>query len=90
MKHLLLAAAIALLAAPASAQFYPNLAAARYCRLRQLGIGYHQAMRMAMQENAAPHRAAPIVNFHGTWVTLDVAEFADTVFTLCPHYTQRP
>jgi hypothetical protein len=86
MKHLLLAAAITLLAAPASAQFYPNLAALRYCRLRQIGVNSQDAMSMAIRENAALHRPTPLVNYRGTWATVDVAEFADVVFKLCPNY----
>jgi hypothetical protein len=72
------------------AQFYPNTAALRYCRLRQFGVEHDAALRMAINENAAPHRPSPTVDYAGSRVTVDTAEFVDSIFTLCPSYVRRP
>jgi hypothetical protein len=72
------------------AQFYPNTAAFRYCKLRELGVDYDTALRMAIAENVAPQRNSPIVNYSGTRVTVDTAEFVDGVSKLCPAYLRRP
>jgi hypothetical protein len=90
MKPLLLLVLALLAAPPAMAQFYPILAAARYCRLRSLGLDFDTALRMALTENAAPHRNSPMINYSGTTTTLDTAEFVDSVSQLCPVYLRRP
>ena len=88
MKLLLLLALLAPL--PAVAQFYPNTAAFRYCRLRQLGVDYDTALQTAITENIAPGRSSPMVTFSGSRVTVDTAEFVDGVSRLCPSYMRRP
>lgn len=85
MKHLVLLLAL-VAPLPAVAQFYPNLAAVRYCRLRQMGMDYHSAIRIAIAENQAPGRYSPMVNYQGIRASIDVVEFGDVVSRLYPAY----
>jgi hypothetical protein len=72
---------LCLLAGPAAAQsFYPNLAGARYCSLRSVGVAHEEALTVAMQENWSNTRApAPMVTVNGQRVTLDAVDLANWV-----------
>jgi hypothetical protein len=65
---------------PAHAQsFYPNLAGARYCQLRRLGIERGEALRTAMTENWDPNRKSLTVTRDGQELTLDQIDLAQWV-----------
>ena len=72
---------LCLLGGPATAQsFYPNLAGARYCSLRSVGVGHEEALTVAMQENWSNSRPpAAAVTVNGQRVTLDAVDLANWV-----------
>lgn len=66
-----------LLTTPASAQtFWPNLAGARYCQLRAMGIDAKQAVDIAMRENWRPNAQPTMVEYQGQMVALEVLDMA--------------
>jgi len=76
MKHLLLALLLALPLQAAAQSYYPNLAGARYCQLRQMGIDKDQAIELAMRENWEPERQSLTVVRDGKTWRLDDLDFA--------------
>lgn len=74
---------------PAVAQFYPSSAGLRYCKLRELGLDYNNALHIAISENRAPHRNTSMVTYAGSRVTIDTAEFVDYVRRVCPLYLHK-
>ena len=76
MRHLLPLLLLAMPLQAAAQSYYPNLAGARYCQLRQMGIDKRQAVELAMRENWAPRRQSPTVVRDGKTYRLDDLDFA--------------
>lgn len=68
---------LVLFAGSATAQsFWPNLAGARYCELRKLGISREEAVTVAMRENWRPDEQPIMVEYNGKPVALPVLDMA--------------
>ena len=77
MKTLLLSL---LLIAPAAAQtIYPNLAGARYCELRGLGVSHEEALSVAVRENLDPYSTPTRVTIDGQQYRTDTLDMAKWV-----------
>jgi hypothetical protein len=77
MKTLLLSL---LLIAPAAAQtIYPNLAGARYCELRGLGVSHEEALSVAVRENLDPYSTPTKVTIDGQQYRTDTLDMAKWV-----------
>lgn len=74
----LISFAIALLvAAPVAAQsIYPNIAGARYCTLRGMGVSHDEALTIAIRDGYSHDRQPVMVTVDGQRRSLDVVEFA--------------
>lgn len=86
---LLAVAAAALLPTGALAQsFYPNLAGARFCRLRQMGVSPEAAQTAAIRENWSPYRQEIPVRSPWTnqMTSTDIVEYVQYLLTACPAY----
>lgn len=72
-----LAVASSCVPAPAGAQsFYPNLAGARFCQLRAMGVSQQEAIRVAMSENWSQYRQPVWVTVNGERITTDAIDMA--------------
>lgn len=76
MKLILLSLAL-LIPIPVSAQsIYSNMAGARYCNLRNMGINHHEAMIIAIRDGYSAERQPVMVLIDGKRESLDIIEFA--------------
>jgi hypothetical protein len=74
---------------PAAAQFFPHIAASRFCSLRSVGVDYQDALAAAIRESFSSNRPVFHVTHNGRRTTSDVVEMVQAVASMCPAALQK-
>ena len=61
----------------------PSIFAAEFCSLRERGLGYEQALRVAAQGARVEGKSSKVV-FHGVMIDADILKSLEAIEVACP------